>query len=92
MNRAKGAIVDSSVGIQEITKWTEDMDERFLSAMIDESRIGNKVYRSWTTHAYHNMVHHLHQSGFGGVSKNNLKNRPKVLKERWCNVLTYFLH
>jgi len=45
--------------------------------MIDESQLGNKVDDNWTTQAYNNIVHHLHQSGFVGMTKNNVKNRNK---------------
>ncbi|XP_027915969.1 uncharacterized protein LOC114175400 [Vigna unguiculata] len=62
------------------------MDEKLLNAMIDEARLGNKVDGSWITQAYNNMVLHLHESGFTTVTKNNVKNRQKVLKERWRDV------
>ncbi|XP_027915989.1 uncharacterized protein At2g29880-like [Vigna unguiculata] len=80
MNRGKGLAV--SVGRREFTKWTEDMDNRLLNAMLDEARLGNRVDGSWTTQAYNNMLSNLHEAGFVNLNKNNVKNRQKVLKEK----------
>jgi len=40
MDRGKGVASESSGNIREFTKWTAEMDFRLLSAMIDESRLG----------------------------------------------------
>jgi len=69
MNTGKGTLADSSVVPREFTKWTEEMDEKLLNAIIDEARLGNRVDGSWTTQAYNNMVLHLHESGFTTVTK-----------------------
>ena len=90
MNTRKKVVVASATTTQEFTKWSEEMDEKLLNAMIDESWLGNKIDNSWTRQAYSNMVHHLHQMGFDAVTKNNVKNRQKVLKERWCNAHDLF--
>ncbi|KOM34714.1 hypothetical protein LR48_Vigan02g086400 [Vigna angularis] len=54
--------------------------------MIEETRLGNRIVGSWTTQAYNNMVQYLHSCGYVNVSKSNVKNRQKVLKDRWREV------
>ena len=88
MNRGKGLVV--SVGGREFTKWTEEMDNRLLNAMLDEARRGNRVDGSWTTQAYNNMLSNLHEAGFVNLNKNKVKNRQKVLKEKWREVYDLF--
>ncbi|KAG2395921.1 uncharacterized protein HKW66_Vig0067030 [Vigna angularis] len=83
MNRGKAAAIPSSGPTREFMKWTEDMDARLLHCMIEESRMGNRVDGSWTTQAYTNIVDSLHSAGYVAVTKNNVKNRQKVLKDKW---------
>ncbi|KOM42055.1 hypothetical protein LR48_Vigan04g225300 [Vigna angularis] len=83
MNRGKAAAIPSSGPTKEFMKWTEDMDARLLHCMIEESRMGNRVDGSWTTQAYTNIVDNLHSAGYVAVTKNNVKNRQKVLKDKW---------
>ncbi|KAL2322064.1 hypothetical protein Fmac_026443 [Flemingia macrophylla] len=63
MSRGKGIAADSSIAVREFTKWTDDMDFRSLTAMLDEARLGNRVDGSWTTQAYNNIVESLRQTG-----------------------------
>ncbi|KOM50340.1 hypothetical protein LR48_Vigan08g116700 [Vigna angularis] len=90
MDRGKGTTIESSAGTREFIKWTEDMDARLLHSMIKETRLGNRIDGIWTTQAYNNMVQYLHSCGYVNVSKNNVKNRQKVLKDRWCEVHDIF--
>ncbi|XP_047182943.1 uncharacterized protein LOC124849115, partial [Vigna umbellata] len=90
MNRGKAAAIESSGPTREFMKWTEDMDARLLHSMIEESRIGNRVDRCWTSQAYSNIVDHLHSSGYVTITKNNVKNRQKVLKDKWREVHDLF--
>ncbi|KAL2343349.1 hypothetical protein Fmac_004634 [Flemingia macrophylla] len=90
MNRGKAIAPDSSIGVREFTKWTDDMDFRLLTAMLDVARLGNRVDGSWTTQAYNNMVESLRQSGLIGITTNNVKNRQKSLKDRWREVHNLF--
>ncbi|KAL2337137.1 hypothetical protein Fmac_011583 [Flemingia macrophylla] len=90
MNRGKGIAPDSSIAVREFTKWTDDMDFRLLTTMLDEARLGNRVDGSWTTQAYNNMVESLRQSGLIGITKNNVKNRQKSLKDRWREIHDLF--
>ncbi|KAL2320268.1 hypothetical protein Fmac_029237 [Flemingia macrophylla] len=90
MNRGKAIAPESSIAVREFTKWTDEMDFRLLSAMLDEARLGNRVDGSWTTQAYNNMVESLRQSGLIGITKNNVKNRQKSLKDRWREVHDLF--
>nr|KYP63524.1 UPF0420 protein [Cajanus cajan] len=90
MNRGKTVVPDSSTTVREFTKWTDDMDFRLLIAMLDEARLGNRVDGSWTTQAYNNIVEALRQTGLTGITKNNVKNRQKSLKDRWWEVHDLF--
>ncbi|BAT99380.1 hypothetical protein VIGAN_10080500, partial [Vigna angularis var. angularis] len=90
MNRGKAPAMPSSGPTREFMKWTEDMDARLLHCMIEESRMGNRVDGSWTTQAYTNIVDHLHSAGYVVVTKNNVKNRQKVLKDKWREVHDLF--
>ncbi|KAL2325438.1 hypothetical protein Fmac_024496 [Flemingia macrophylla] len=90
MNRGKAIAPDSSIGVREFTKWIDDMDFRLLTAMLNEARLGNRVDGSWTTQAYNNMVESLRQFELIGITKNNVKNRQKSLKDRWCEVHDLF--
>ncbi|XP_014490656.1 uncharacterized protein LOC106753375 [Vigna radiata var. radiata] len=90
MDRGKGAATESSGGMREFCKWTEDMDARLLHSMVEENCLGNRVDGSWTTQAYNNMGQYLHNSGYVHVSKTNVKNHQKVLKDRWREVHDLF--
>ncbi|KAL2325002.1 hypothetical protein Fmac_024060 [Flemingia macrophylla] len=90
MNRGKAIAPDSSIGVRKFTKWTDEMDFRLPSAMLDEARLGNRVDGSWTTQVYNNIVEALRQSGLIGITKNNVKNRQKSLKDRWREVHDLF--
>ena len=90
MDRGKSIASESSASIREFTKWTTNMDFCLLSAMIDEAHIGNQVDGSWTTQAYNNIVTALRQLGWVGITKNNVKNRQKALKDIWHDVHDLF--
>jgi len=45
---------------------------------------------SWTTQAYNNIVTALRQLGWVGITKNNVKNRQKALKDIWHDVHDLF--
>lgn len=78
MNRRKSVATKLFDETREFMKWTEDMDERLLNAMIKKSCMRNKVDNSWIIHAYNNIFDNLHQFGYVGVTKNNVKNRQNV--------------
>ncbi|XP_068504275.1 uncharacterized protein [Phaseolus vulgaris] len=90
MDRGKGIASESSAGVREHKKWTTDMDFQLLNAMIDEASMGNRIDGSWTTQGYTNIVKSLHQSGLVGITKNNVKNRQKSLKDRWREIHDLF--
>ncbi|KOM47368.1 hypothetical protein LR48_Vigan07g107200 [Vigna angularis] len=90
MNRGKAAAIESFAPIREFMKWTEDMDAHLLHCMIEESQIGNRVDGSWTSQAYSNIVDHLHSFGYVAITKNNVKNSQKVLKDKWREVHDLF--
>ncbi|XP_047153926.1 uncharacterized protein LOC124825369 [Vigna umbellata] len=90
MNRGKGVDIESSSPTREFIKWTEDMDARLLHTMIEESWLGNRVDGSWTSQAYSNIVDNLHSFGYVAITKNNVKNRQKMLKDKWREVHDLF--
>jgi len=49
-----------------------------------------RVDGSWTTQAYNNILTNLHEVEFVNLNKNNVKNRQKVLKEKWSEVHDLF--
>jgi len=87
MNSRKGVGTGSSARLRE---FTEEMDERLLNARIKENRIKNMVDGIWITQTYSNIVNNLHQLGYVGVMKNNVKIRKNVLKEKWNKVHDLF--
>ncbi|KAL2325485.1 hypothetical protein Fmac_024543 [Flemingia macrophylla] len=76
--------------IRDFTKWTDDMDFRLLIAMLEEARLGNRVDGNGTAQAYNNIVESLKQSGLISITKYNVKNRQKSLKDRWREVHDLF--
>ncbi|KAL2318660.1 hypothetical protein Fmac_032536 [Flemingia macrophylla] len=86
----KAIVPDSSTIVREFTKWMDDMDFRLLTAMLDEAKLGKRVDGSWTTQAYSNIVESLRQSGLIGITKNNVKNRQKSIKDIWREVHDLF--
>ncbi|XP_068466573.1 uncharacterized protein [Phaseolus vulgaris] len=90
MDHGKGIASESSAVVREHKKWTTDMDFRLLNAMIDEASMGNRIDGSWTTQGYTNIVKSLHQTGLVGITKNNVKNRQKSLKDKWREIHDLF--
>jgi len=45
---------------------------------------------SWTTQAYNNIVTALRMLGWVGITKNNVKNKQKTLKDIWRDVHDLF--
>ncbi|KAM0020743.1 putative Myb/SANT-like domain-containing protein [Helianthus debilis subsp. tardiflorus] len=70
-------------GKKEQLKWTENMDNFFIQAMIVQQENGNRVNGNFTTHAYNNMVAELRTKLQMDFTKNHLKNRLKTLKEHF---------
>ena len=89
MNRGRGE-EQSSQPTREFLRWTDDMDSRLIDAMLEEVRLGNRVDGTWTTQAYNNIVEALRNAGVPDVSKNNVKNRLKTLKDKWREVHDLF--
>ena len=90
MDRSKSVQLSSSIGFTQTTKWTTDMDFILLNAMVDEARRGSRIDGSWTTQGYNNIVLALHEAGLPAITKNNVKNRQKCLKDRWREVHDLF--
>ena len=74
----------------EIHRWTDDMDNCLVDAMIEKAQTGNRVDGSWTTQAYTNIVQALRDARFDSITKNHVKNRLKTLKERWREIHDLF--
>jgi len=90
MDRSKSVQLSSSIGFTQTTKWTTDMDFILLIAMVDEARRGSRIDGSWTTQGYNNIVLALHEAGLPAITKNNVNNRQKCLKDRWREVHDLF--
>ncbi|KAL2330278.1 hypothetical protein Fmac_017859 [Flemingia macrophylla] len=80
MNRGKGIAPDSSIAVREFTKWTDDMDFRLLSAMLDEARQKSLKDR-WRE------VHNLF-SGLNGFAWDESTKRFSAEPEVWDDLLT----
>ncbi|KAL2332596.1 hypothetical protein Fmac_013809 [Flemingia macrophylla] len=61
MNRGKAIAPNSSIGVREFTKWTDEMDFRLPSAMFDEARLGNRVDAKWRVNLirYYDLMEEL---------------------------------
>ena len=40
----------------ELCVWTQAMDEALLDGLIEQSKLGNQVERTFTTQAYDNLI------------------------------------
>ncbi|XP_076924425.1 uncharacterized protein At2g29880-like [Bidens hawaiensis] len=68
---------------KETLKWTENMDNAFIQAMMTQKDNGNRVNGNFTSNAYDNIVEKLSTKFQMNVSKKHLKNRLKTLKEHF---------
>ncbi|KAK8464002.1 hypothetical protein PHAVU_011G095800 [Phaseolus vulgaris] len=82
MDRGKNVASNSSGSYREFTKWTVEMDQILLNAMIDEVRKGCGIDGSWTTQGYTNIVMALNEVGLSGLKKS--------LKDRWMEIHDLF--
>ncbi|KAL2345645.1 hypothetical protein Fmac_006930 [Flemingia macrophylla] len=80
MNRGKAIAPDSSIAVREFTKWTDDMDFRLLTAMLDEAR-QKSVKDRWRE------VHDLF-SGLSGFACDESTKRFSAKPEVWDDLLT----
>ncbi|KAL2338656.1 hypothetical protein Fmac_013102 [Flemingia macrophylla] len=80
MNRGKAIAHDSSVAVREFTKWTDDMDLRLLTAMLDEARQKSLKDR-WRE------VHDLF-SGLSGFAWDESTKRFSAELEVWDELIT----
>ncbi|XLT08153.1 hypothetical protein HN51_053946 [Arachis hypogaea] len=68
------------------------MDEVLLNALAEEALKGNKHDGSWTTEAYANVVKSLSLAIGPHITKNNIKNRMKTLKDNFVEAYELFHH
>lgn len=90
MRKGKRQVGDNSQPVREMLRWTDEMDNRVLNAMVEEARAGNRIDGSWTPQAYTKIVQTLRDSGLTDVTKNHVKNRQKTMKDRWREIHDLF--
>lgn len=71
-------------------RWTSEMDESFIDALLEETAKGNRPDNTFTTSAYDNMVQSLTTAFGSHITKNHLKNRKKTLSVRFAELYDLF--
>lgn len=76
---------------KENLKWTNRMDELFIETMLYEQAQGNRPDRTFTTHAYANMLKYLIEKlEIPYLKKSHLFNRQKTLKSHFAECYDLF--
>ncbi|XP_057456805.1 L10-interacting MYB domain-containing protein-like [Lotus japonicus] len=76
---------------RENLRWNDhEMDIALLHALSEEAARGNRSDGQWTTEAYANVVESLRSLTGPHITKDNVKNRMKSLKDRWKNAFDMF--
>ncbi|QHO12373.1 L10-interacting MYB domain-containing protein [Arachis hypogaea] len=73
-------------------RWSDEMDEVLLNALVEEALKGNRHDGSWTTEAYANVVKTLSIAIDPHITKNHIKNRMKTLKDHFAEAYDLFHH
>lgn len=74
MRKRKVQVSDNSQPVREMLRWTDEMDNHLLNAMVEETRAGNsRIDGSWTLQAYTKIVQTLRDSGLTDVTKKSCK-------------------
>lgn len=90
MSKGKGQSAEPSQGAKEILRWTDDMDQILLNALMEEANKGNRHDGAWTTEAYSNVVDALRSLVAPTMTKQHIKNRMKTLKEHYAESYDLF--
>ncbi|KAK4285694.1 hypothetical protein QN277_002357 [Acacia crassicarpa] len=71
-------------------RWTPEMDESFIEALLEEMMNGNRPDGTFSTFAYGNMVQTLNNRFGSHITKQHLKNRKKTLSQRFAELYDLF--
>ncbi|XP_028757248.1 uncharacterized protein LOC114716406 [Neltuma alba] len=71
-------------------RWTPEMDECFIDALLEETMKGNRPDGTFSTYAYDNMVQTLTNNFGTHITKQHLKNRKKTLSQRFAELYDLF--
>ncbi|GKA61270.1 Myb/SANT-like domain-containing protein [Tanacetum coccineum] len=75
---------------REFVPWTSKMDDAYIRAMLKEKDKGNKTGRTFTSHAYENMVEELNKNLKLNLSQKHLKNRIRKIKDHFTECYDVF--
>ncbi|XP_058746582.1 uncharacterized protein At2g29880-like [Vicia villosa] len=90
MAKNKGQSVEHRQVSKEILRWTDDMDQILLNALMEEANKGNRHDGAWTTEAYSNVVDALRSLVAPTMTKQHIKNRMKTLKDHFAESYDLF--
>ncbi|XLT76735.1 hypothetical protein HN873_033009, partial [Arachis hypogaea] len=85
-------IAEANQPSKDNLRWSDDMDEVLLNALVEEASKGNMHDGSWTTEAYANVVKSLSIAIGPHITKNHIKNRMKTLKDHFVEAYDLFHH
>ncbi|RYR13365.1 hypothetical protein Ahy_B04g070402 isoform A [Arachis hypogaea] len=88
----KGNKTEETQPSKDNLRWSDDMDEALLNALVEEALKGNRHDGSWTTEAYANVVKTLSTIIDPHIMKNHIKNRMKTLKHHFTEAYDLFHH
>ncbi|XP_058751361.1 uncharacterized protein LOC131624442 [Vicia villosa] len=90
MAKDKGQSVEPRQVSKEILRWTDDMDQILLNALMEEANKGNRHDGAWTIEAYSNVVDALRSLVAPTMTKQHIKNRMKTLKDHFAESYDLF--
>ncbi|RYR14490.1 hypothetical protein Ahy_B04g071069 [Arachis hypogaea] len=73
-------------------RWSDNMNEVLLNALVEETFKGNRHNSFWTTKVYANVVKILSIAIGPHITKNYIKNKTKTLKDHFAKAYDLFHH
>jgi len=90
MAKDKGQSVEPKQATKDVLRWTDDMDQILLNALMEEVHKGNRHDGSFSSEAYLNVVAVLRSNIDPTITKQHIKNRMKTLKDRFGEAYDLF--
>ncbi|XP_057440313.1 uncharacterized protein At2g29880-like [Lotus japonicus] len=90
MSKSKGQAGEPTQVRAVILRWTEDMDQILLDAFCEEVTKGNRPDGAWTTQGYANVLEALRAGVSPTMTKQNIKNRMKTMKDNFTEAYDLF--
>ncbi|PWA62895.1 myb/SANT-like domain-containing protein [Artemisia annua] len=85
MNKKLNKKVNNATNFKrEFVSWTAEMDDEFIRVMLLEKEKGNRIGGTFTSQAYANMVEELNRTLKLNLSRKNLQNRLRTIKEHFA--------